>query len=123
VAGAPGGVEIDRFDASLGSPPHAVVLATASGFSDAYQHVVEEVRSSNSRQGGPVEPRVRADLVFFETPRGGAVFSTGSMAWITCLGVDSHDNPVARVTSNVLRRFLDPAPLVPTAPDTAEKQS
>ncbi|GAA4232174.1 large subunit of N,N-dimethylformamidase [Actinomadura meridiana] len=105
------GMEIDRADAALGTPPHAVVLATAEGFGDSYQLAVEEVLTSNSRQGGTVEPRVRADLAYFEYPRGGAVFSTGSIAWCTALGVDGYANPVARVTGNVLRRFLDPSPL------------
>jgi N,N-dimethylformamidase len=53
---------------------------------------------------------VRADLVFFEMPAGGAVFSTGSIAWIGSLSHNGHDNNVSRITENVLRRF-DPKPL------------
>ena len=37
---------------------------------------------------------VRADLVFFETPAGGAVFSTGSIAWIGSLSHNGYDNNV-----------------------------
>jgi N,N-dimethylformamidase len=54
---------------------------------------------------------VRADLVVFETPNGGAVFSTGSIAWAGSLGHNGYDNNVARITGNVLRRFIDPTPL------------
>lgn len=111
VCAAPAGAEIDRADDALDTPPHAVVLASATAFSDDYQHAIEEVWAANSRQGGSVEPRVRADVVFFETPNGGAVLSTGSIAWSTCLAADDYDNAVARVTGNVLRRFLDPTPL------------
>ncbi|MBB5956974.1 N,N-dimethylformamidase [Saccharothrix tamanrassetensis] len=111
VSGAAAGMEIDRVDHLLGSPPHTVVLATAEGFSDHFQLAIEEVLSSNSRQGGSVEPRVRADLAFFEYPCGGGVFAAGSIAWCTALGVDGYANPVAAVTGNVLRRFLDPTPL------------
>ena len=111
VSHAAAGMEIDRTDAAQGTPPHTVVLATAGGFGDAYQLAIEDVLTSDSRQGGTVEPRVRADLVFFEYPGGGGVFATGSIAWCTALGVDGHKNPVAQVTGNVLRRFLDPAPL------------
>ncbi|ALG10627.1 N,N-dimethylformamidase beta subunit family domain-containing protein [Kibdelosporangium phytohabitans] len=114
VSRAAAGMEIDRTDPALGSPPHTVVLATADGFSDCFQLGIEEVLTSDSRQGGTVEPRVRADLAFFEYPHGGGVFSTGSIAWCTALGVDGYDNPVARVTGNVLRRFLDPTPLEET---------
>ena len=43
-----------------------------------------------------------AHLVAFETPSGGAVFSAGSICWISSLLVDEG---VSRVTANVLRRF------------------
>ncbi len=103
--GGAGGFEIDRFDHALGTPQHALLLATASGFSDSYQHVIEEVGMANSLQGGSVEPRVRADMTFFETPNGGAVFSVGSICWCGSLSWNGYDNGVSRVTDNVLRRF------------------
>jgi len=99
------GHEIDRLDYSLGTPPHALLLATATGYTDAYQHVVEELAGADSKQGGTVEPRVRADMVFFETPNGGAVFSAGSISYIGSLSYNGYDNNVSRVTENVLRRF------------------
>jgi len=43
-----------------------------------------------------------ADLVYFETPRGGGVFSAGSICWPSSLLVDES---VSRITANVLRRF------------------
>ena len=58
----------------------------------------------------PSDPHVRADLVFFETPQGGAVFSTGSVAWAGSLAHDGYDNDVSRITGNVIRRFLDAEP-------------
>ena len=50
---------------------------------------------------------VRAEMVFFETPSGGAVFSVGSIQWAASLPHNSGDNNVARISSNVLRRFVD----------------
>ena len=61
-------------------------------------------------QGGTESPKVRADMVFFETSAGGAVFSVGSINWLGSLGCNGYDNNVARVTENVLRRFVDPTP-------------
>ena len=59
----------------------------------------------------PGQPdRIRADMVFFETPGGGAVFSAGSIAWSGSLSYNGYDNNAAAVSRNVLRRFLDPAP-------------
>ncbi|MGQ3076038.1 MAG: hypothetical protein ACT7A5_33605, partial [Ferrovibrionaceae bacterium] len=54
--------------------------------------------------------QIRADMTFFPTARGGAVFTTGSIAWGMALAHRGYDNNVSRITANVLRRFIDPAP-------------
>lgn len=105
------GYEIDRADFALGTPPHALILATATGFSDSYQHVVEEILSTDDEQGGTKSSQVRADLVYFEGPNGGAVFSVGSIAWCSALSWNGADNDVSRITENVLRRFAADEPL------------
>ena len=101
------GLEIDRADVALGTPSHALVVASARGFSDSYQAVVEEVTHSDSMQGGPVNPRVRADMTYFEGPRGGAVFAVGSMTWCGCLSHHGYENHVSTITQNVLSAFSD----------------
>jgi N,N-dimethylformamidase len=105
------GLEVDRLDFSLGTPPHALLLAVATGFSDSYQHVVEEVVSSDSKQGGSVSPYVRGDMVFFELPDRGAVFSASSISWCGSLSYNNYDNSVSRITENVLRRFAADGPV------------
>src|ERR1051325_1751098 len=60
-------------------------------------------------QGAPENPAIRADMVFFETPGGGAVWSTGSIAWSGSLSHAGYQNNVSRITANVARRFVDPA--------------
>ena len=105
------GDEVDRFDARLGSPDGAWLLATSAGLhSDYYQVTVEDVPIMVPGQGGTESPKVRADMVFFATPGGGAVFSVGSINWLGSLGWNGYANNVSRVTENVLRRFLDPGP-------------
>jgi N,N-dimethylformamidase len=108
--GAAGGYEMDRADVALGTPPHALVLASSFGHSDNYQHCIEEMLETDGLQGGTRHPAVRSDLVFFEHPGGGAVFSVGSISWSGSLSHQSYDGPVSRITGNVLRRFLDPRP-------------
>ena len=44
-----------------------------------------------------------ADIVHFDTPSGGAVFSVGSITWPSSVLVDA---AVSRITANVLHRFL-----------------
>jgi N,N-dimethylformamidase len=106
--GGAGGYEIDRADVALGTPPHALVLASSFGYSDSYQHCIEEMLETDNLQGGTRNPAVRSDLVFFEHPGGGAVFSVGSISWSGSLSHQSYDGPVSRITGNVLRRFVDP---------------
>lgn len=110
VMGGAAGLEVDRMDVRLGTLPNAVLLATASGFSDSYQHVVEEVDSSDSRQGGTVSPHVRADMVYSRGTGGSEVFSTGSISWCGSLSHNDYDNDVSRITENVLHRFLRESP-------------
>jgi N,N-dimethylformamidase len=113
------GLEVDRLDFALGTPPHALLLAVATGFSDSYQHVVEEVESSDSKQGGSVSPYVRGDMVFFELRGGGAVFSASSISWCGSLSHNDYDNSVSRVTENVLRRFAADGPVNDAASSAA----
>ena len=111
------GDEVDRLDFALGTPSHALLLATATGFTNDYQHVIEENNLEDSQQGGAVNPFLRSDIVFFETPRGRAVFSVGSIAWFGALSYNRFGNNVSRITENVLRRFASDQPLaVPTQP-------
>ena len=55
--------------------------------------------------GGDQNHRVRADMAFFETACGGAVFATGSIAWCGSLPVNNFENNVSKITENVLKRF------------------
>jgi N,N-dimethylformamidase len=49
-------------------------------------------------------------MVFFETAAGGAVLSVGSITHVGSPLVEHYRSPLTRLTENVLRRFLDPAP-------------
>src|SRR5262249_19646403 len=44
-----------------------------------------------------------ADMVHYETPSSGQVFSVGSITWPACVLVDEH---VAKITANVIRQFV-----------------
>ena len=106
------GLEVDRADPHLGTPPHALVLATSQGVhTDLYLLVCEELLATYPGLGGTENPLVRADMVFYETPNGGAVWSTGSIAWAGSLSHNDYDNNVSRITNNVVKRFVDPQPL------------
>ena len=111
VGGGAAGAEVDRYDLALGTPPDALLVATSTPLSDNYNHCSEEIFETPPGLRGSEDPDVRSDLVYFCQAGGGAVFSTGSIAWTGSLSHNGYDNNVARITGNVLRRFVSPAPL------------
>lgn len=106
--GGAAGYELDIVDPSLGTPANSLRLAASEGHGQAYVMSPEALLCNYPGADGPSDPRVRADMVFFETPAGGAVFSTGSITWAASLAHDKGNNNVARITGNVLKRFIDP---------------
>ena len=98
--------EFDRADPELGTPEHAEVLASASGFRELYFPMLEDFVGSCPEVADPGSPLVRADMVMMVGDGGGGVFSVGSAAW--CGGLEEPGDPsVSTVTGNVLRRFLE----------------
>ncbi len=107
LGGGAAGQEIDRYSQTLGSPAHALILASATEFGPDMTRTKEELQASTIVPSP--DPVVRADLVFFETPAGGAVFSVGSISWFGALARNGYNNDIAQITANVVRRFADPA--------------
>ena len=112
--GGAAGFELDRADPALGTPPNAVTLAASEGHQDHFVLVHEEqlthvdtVPRAKQAPGGRPEELIRADLVYFETQNGGAVFSTGSITYCGSLPWNGGDNNISRITENVIRGFLE----------------
>jgi N,N-dimethylformamidase len=111
VNGGAAGLELDVYDLTLGTPPHALLLASSQGHSANAVLVPEEQLFPHAGMNGIEHPRVRADLIFFTTPSGGAVFTAASMTWCGSLLFNGGDNNVARITANVLRKFMADEPV------------
>ena len=107
VLGAAAGSEVDAADKRQGTPRHALVLATSQGHGRDLLAVAEDVLMLNPGISADYNDQLRAEMLFFETPSGGAVFSVGSIQWAASLSHRNFSNNVARLSSNVLRRFLD----------------
>ena len=110
MGGGAAGFELDSADVKYGTPPHALIVAKGVVIHPDYGPVNEDMLVL--RHPRPQEDWSCADIVFFETASGGAVYSVGSMTYVGSLPIDGYDNVLARLTTNVLRRFLDPAPFV-----------
>lgn len=105
IGGGAAGLELDCITVALGSPPNILRLASSEDHSQQVMLVNEEFGVVPPNLGGDQNERVRADLAFYETAAGGAVFSVGSISWCGSLPVNGFDNNVSRITENVLRRF------------------
>ncbi len=112
LGGGASGIEIDAADSLLGTPPHTLIVASSEGHSANTYLVPDEIGFTYFAMDGVQNPQIKADMTFFETPSGGAVFSVGSIAWAASLPHNGYDNNVARISENVLRRFLDDAPFL-----------
>lgn len=110
--GGAAGNEIDRADFALGTPPNALVLASSQMHTDIYLMTPEDLLDPTPTWSGTQCDLIRADMTFFETAGGGAVFSTGSIAWAGSMAWNGYDNHIARITENVIRRFADPTPFI-----------
>ncbi len=111
--GGAAGYELDRADSMLGTPPNAVVLASSEAHQAHFVLVHEEqlthvdtVPRSAQPPGGRPEDLIRADIIYFDTPEGGGVFSTGSITFAGSLPWNGGDNNVSRMVENVIRNFL-----------------
>jgi N,N-dimethylformamidase len=104
--GGAAGLELDRYDLNLGTPPHARILGSSGGHSDNYLLSIEEILYPYPGLAGTQDYRIRADLVYFPTDNDGAVFSSGSIAWGQALPANNFDNNVSRIMSNLLDAFI-----------------
>ena len=95
---------------ALGTPGHALVIGSSAPFDNSYVLANEDVLVKRPNVVGAMSLLLRADLVFFETDAGGAVLSTGSVAWAGSLGDPRQNNDVARLTRNAIDRVLDSIP-------------
>lgn len=111
ILGGVAGDEVDRYDLKLGSPIHAEVLCTASGFDNEYQLVIEDQLLAMPNQGGKDrQDVVKCDMVYFPIQGGGAVFSGSSITYGGALAWNDFENDLEKVTTRVLRSFCSTLP-------------
>ena len=106
--GGAAGFELDRADTRLGTPESVQVVARSERHTSSFVLVPEEVLTHLTNWPGESEPNnlIRADMVYYETPSGGAVFSTGSITFCGSLPWNNFDNNISTLLENVLRHFL-----------------
>ena len=104
--GGAAGFELDRADPALGTPHEAVILARSENPLPSFLTVPEELLTNQiSINGEKIEDLSRGEIVYFDTPSGGAVFSVGSITFCGSLWRNGFEGPISRLLENVVRRF------------------
>jgi N,N-dimethylformamidase len=99
--GAAASFEVDFANVLMGTPVHALVIATATmpeKFFTAPFPILDAVGGESKAK------RRRADMVYFETGKRGVVFSASSIGWNGALSHDNDRNAASRLTANVCAR-------------------
>jgi N,N-dimethylformamidase len=90
----------------LGTPDNAVILARSDNALPSFLTVPEELLSNTATVNGePAPDLARGEIVYFDTPSGGAVFSVGSITFCGSLWRNGFEGPISRLLENVVRRF------------------
>jgi N,N-dimethylformamidase len=104
--GGAAGFELDRADPMLGTPEGTVILARSENPLPSFLTVPEELLTNTiTINGEPLADLARGEIVYFETPGGGAVFSVGSITFCGSLWRRGFEGPISRLLENVVRRF------------------
>ncbi len=119
--GGAAGLETERYDLELGTPPHTRLLASSTSWSDNYATVTEDILFNHPGMLGTQSPTVRADMTYFTAANDGGVFSTGSIAWMSALPCFGFENNVSQIMKNVLDAFKKPGSLPGGAWNQEEK--
>ena len=107
LQGGAAGIEIDATDESLGTPQTTIILARSERHSNTYELAGEEVLTPHGATDAILENRIRSEIVLLFTHRGGAIFSVGSIAYAGSLNWNFFDNNIAKLTENILYKFVD----------------
>ena len=104
--GGAAGFELDRADVDLGTPEGAVILARSDDPPTSFVTVPEEMLTHVSTVSGETpDELIRGEIVYFQTPSGGAVFSVGSITFCGSLWNDGFTGPISTLLENVVRGF------------------
>ena len=106
--GGAAGYELDRADPLLGTPPNVRLLARSEDHQAHFGVTLEDllVPTAYALPSNRPDPLIRSDMVYFETAKGGAVFSVGSITFCGSLPWNNFDNQISVLLRNVVTRFL-----------------
>ncbi len=96
------GLELDSYDAALGSAPNAVVFGEVNSVPGHYIPVHEYLGELGIDPVEAVDDCIRANLIWIPKGPKGEVFATGSIRWTSGLNVDGDPTKVRAITAAAL---------------------
>ena len=112
IGGGAAGLELDIADPTLGTPPHALVVASLGGATPTPISLVNEevCRSPRRTRWARHNPRCAPTSCSSRPPTAARCSRPARSPGAAALAHNGYDNNVARITGNVLRRFAADEP-------------
>ena len=105
------GFELDHIDSHLTSIKNITLLAQSKASKSPKENfiLVPESRLTHlsNIKHVPEEEILQSDMVFFEVPGGGSVFSTGSITFCGSLPWNKFDNNVSKLLENIINKSIN----------------
>ena len=104
------GFELDHIDSHLTSIKDITLLAQSKASKDPDENFILVPESRLTHLSNikhlPEEEILQADMIFFEVPGGGSVFSTGSITFCGSLPWNNFNNNVSKLLENIVNRSI-----------------
>jgi len=104
------GFELDHIDTRLGSNKNITLLAQSKASKDPKENFIltpeERLTHLSTLSGAPEEEILQADMVYFNVPGGGSVFSTGSITFCGSLPWNNYKNNVSKLLENIIKKSI-----------------
>jgi len=67
----------------------------------------ERLTHLSTLSGAPEDEVLQADMVYFEVPGGGSVFSSGSITFCGSLPWNNYENNVSKLLENIIKKSIN----------------
>jgi len=104
------GFELDHIDSHLTSIKDITLLAQSKASKDPEENFILVPESQLTHLSNikhlPEDEILQADMVYFEVPGGGSVFSTGSITFCGSLPWNNFKNNISKLLENIIKRSI-----------------
>ena len=104
------GFELDHIDSHLTSIKDITLLAQSKASKDPGENFILVPESRLTHLSNikhlPEDEILQADMVYFEVPGGGSVFSTGSITFCGSLPWNNYSNNISKLLENIIKKSI-----------------